>query len=67
MQTERKSHVCHSGDKVLLKKVWKIKFNQDACKGPYTVTEVQNKGMTLALKNSATDTYKLSNDTTFKE
>ena len=36
----RKSHVYCTGDKVLVKNVRKTKFNQDAYKGPYTVTEV---------------------------
>ena len=36
----RQSHVYHTGNKVLLRYVWKTKFNQDAYIGPYTVTEV---------------------------
>ena len=39
----RQSHVYHTRDKVVLKNVWKTKFNQDAYVGPYTVTEIGNK------------------------
>ena len=34
VNTHRQSHVCHTGDKVLLKNAWKTKFNQDAYIGP---------------------------------
>ena len=57
----RQSHVYHTGDKVLLKNVWKTKFNQDAYIGPYTVTEVWNNGTVRACRSNITDTYKLCN------
>ena len=61
------AHVYHTGDKVLLKNVRKTKFNQDAYKGPCTVTEVQNNGTVRARKGNVTDTYNLRNITPFKE
>ena len=61
------SHVYHTADKVLLKNAWKTKFNQDICRAPYTVTEVQNNGTIHARKGNVTDTYSLHNITPFKE
>ena len=43
-----------TGDKVLLKKAWKTKFNQVSYVSPYTVTEVQNNGIVRARKGNAT-------------
>ena len=63
----RQFHVYHTEFKVLLKNVWKTKFNQEACKGPYTLTEVLNYGTVRAHKGNVTDTYNLRNITAFKE
>ena len=57
----------YTGDKVLLKNVWKTKFNQDAYIGPYTLTEVQNNGTVLTLRGDITVTYNLRNITPVKE
>ena len=38
----RQFHVCHTGDKVLLKSLWKTKFNQESY--THTMTEVRNNG-----------------------
>ena len=61
------SHVHHTGDKVLLKNAWKMKFNQDAYIGPYAVTEVWNDGTVRAHRGNITNTYNLRNITTFVE
>ena len=61
------SHVHCTGDKVLLRNVWKTKFNQDAYIGSYTVTEVQNNGTVRAHKGSVSDTYNLRDIAPFKE
>ena len=63
----RQSHVYHTGEKVLLKNVWKTKFKQDGYIGPYAVTEVQNNRSVRARKGNVTDTYNLHNITPFKE
>ena len=56
-----------TGDKVLLKNVWKTNFNQDAYIGSYTMTEVRNNGTVCARKGNVIDTYNLRNITPFKE
>ena len=61
------SHVYRTGDKVLLKNTWKMKFDQDAYTGLYTVTEVRNNGTASACKVNVTDTFNLRNITPFKE
>ena len=63
----RQSHVYRTGDKVLLKIVWKTKFNKDVYIGPYTMPKVQNNGTVRARKETITDTYNLRNITPFKE
>ena len=68
----KQSHLYLTGDNVLLKNAWKIKFNQytyiqDESKGPYTVTEVRNNGTAHAHKGNVTDNYILRNITPFKE
>ena len=35
--------------KIILKIVWRTKFDKNSCVGPYTVTEVRNKGTLLDL------------------
>ena len=42
------NHTYKQGDKVLLKKAWKTKFNQDACISPYVITAVRNNGTVRA-------------------
>ena len=64
---QRQSHVYCTGDKVLLKNAWKMKFNQDTYISPYTVMEVWNNGTVRAPKGNVTDTYNLRNITPFKE
>mgnify|MGYP000473878471 FL=1 len=51
----RKDHTYRVGDKVLLKNEWKTKFNQDAYKGPYTITAVRDNGTVRARKGRVTD------------
>ena len=46
------SHVYRNGDKGLFKNAWKMKFNQDAYIGSYTVTKVKNIGVILAQHQS---------------
>ena len=47
----------HSGDKVLLKNAWKMKFSQDAYIGPYIMTEVPKYGTARARKNTTSQKY----------
>ena len=47
--------MCRTGDKVLLKNAWKTKISQDACKGPYTETEVWNNGIVRTLRGNVTE------------
>ena len=57
----RQSHVCCTGDKVLLKNAWIVKLNQDTFIGPYTVIKVRNNGTVCARKGNLMDTYNLRN------
>ena len=63
----RQSHVYYTGDKVLLKNLWKLKFNQDTYIGPYTLIELQNNGTVYTHKCNVIGTYNLRNITPFKE
>ena len=63
----RQSRVYRTGDKVLLKNVWKSNLNQDSYIGPYTIAEVRNNGTVRAFKGSVTDTYNLRNITPFNK
>ena len=54
-------------DIVFLKNLWKTKYNQDAYKGLYIVTEVNNNGTVHARRGNVTDAYNLQNITPFKE
>ena len=45
-----KEHTYNKGGKILLKNVWKTKFNQDTYLGPYTITAVRNNGTVKAQK-----------------
>ena len=63
----RWSHVCYTGDKVLLKNASKTKFNQDTLGCPYAMTEVRNNGTVYARKGNITNTYDLCNMVSFKE
>ena len=63
----RQCHVYHTGDIVFLKNAWKMKFEQDAYKCPYTVTEVWNNGTVHISRGNITDTYNLRNITPFNE
>ena len=40
----------NKGDKVLLKNTWKIKFNQDAHLGAYTITAIRSNSTAGAYK-----------------
>ena len=64
---QRQSHMCCTGDKILLKNACKSKFNQDTYIGPYTEPEVRNNGRVCACRGNVTDTYNLRNITAFKE
>ena len=55
------------GDKVSLKKEWKTKFNQDACKGPYNITAVRDNETVRARKDRIMDTYNLRNVILYKK
>ena len=63
----RQSHVYRTGDNVLLKNAWKMKFNQDTYIGPYSLTEVENNGSGCACKGNIIDTYSLCNIIIFQE
>ena len=63
----RKDHTYRVGDKILLKNEWKTKFNQDAYKGPCTITAVRDNGTVRVRKGRVTDTYNLRNIIPYKE
>ena len=63
----KKEHTHNKGDKVLLKNVWKTKFNRDAYLGPYTITAIRNNGTERACKSKAINTFNICNITLYKE
>ena len=54
-----KEHMCNKGDKILLKIAKKLKFNQDAYLGPYTITGVRNKGTVRAHEGEIRETFNI--------
>ena len=55
------------GDKILLKNVWKTKFNQEIYIGPYVITAVRNNDTVRARKGKITDIFNIQNLTPYKE
>ena len=63
----RKTHEYKTGDKVLLRNAWKIKSNQNAYLGPYTITGVSDNVTVRDCKGRITDTFNIHNLTPYKE
>ena len=64
---DQTSHMYKQGDKVLLKKAWKTKFNQDAYIGPYVITAVRNNDTERARRGQVTDSFNIRNLIPYKE
>ena len=62
-----KQYKYNKGGKVLLKNVWKTKFNHDAYLGPYMITTARNDGTVRASKGIITDTFNTRNISPYME
>ena len=61
------NHTYKLGDKVLLKNMWKTKFNQDACIDSYVIIAVRNSGTVRACKGRVMDTFNIQYLAPYKE
>ena len=64
---KRKIHAYQTGEKVLLRKVWKTKFNQYTYFGLYVITAVRDNCTVRARKGRITYTSIIRNLTPYKE